>query len=111
MGIDFTKNTHLVEFPYLQKIYSLFGKTSLIENVHLRNGKHDYGPIKRTAMYQFIARHFSLPLTEDAYPPQISGQESVVVFSEKELRIFRENDHDRFFRPMHEVLEKELLIK
>jgi hypothetical protein len=61
-GADWTQNVPVTEFPFLRKIYGLFGKPSLVENVHLADEKHDYGPSKRLAMYQFLARQFNLDL-------------------------------------------------
>jgi dienelactone hydrolase len=61
-GGDWTCNNPTVEFPYLQAIYSLYGKKDFIENVHLANEVHDYGPSKRFAMYHFVAKHFNLDI-------------------------------------------------
>jgi hypothetical protein len=51
-----------IEFPYLKKVYSLYGKESNFENVHLANEVHDYGISKRLAMYNFMARHLGLDI-------------------------------------------------
>jgi hypothetical protein len=59
-GSDWTKNVPTIEFPYLQKVYGLYGKTADVENVHLANEGHDYGISKRLAMYDFMARHLGL---------------------------------------------------
>lgn len=59
-GDDWTKHVPEIEFPYLQKIYSLYGKQNNVENVHLANEKHDYGYSKRIAMYEFMAKHLGL---------------------------------------------------
>jgi dienelactone hydrolase len=63
-GADWTKNVPEIEFPYLQKVYSLYGKQNNVENVHLANEGHDYGVSKRLAMYDFIARHLGLNINE-----------------------------------------------
>ena len=61
-GSDWTSNNPKVEFPYLQSIYSLYGKKDFIENDHFANEGHDYGPSKRFAMYGFVAKHFNLDI-------------------------------------------------
>ncbi len=61
-GADWTKNVPEIEFPYLQKVYSLYGKQNNVENVHLGSEGHDYGVSKRMAMYSFVAKHLGLNL-------------------------------------------------
>lgn len=61
-GDDWTKNVPQIEFPYLQKVYSLYGKQANVENVHLAAEGHDYGVSKRMAMYDFMAKHLGLNL-------------------------------------------------
>lgn len=59
-GSDWTQTVPAIEFPYLQKVYGLYGKTSNVENVHLGQEGHDYGVSKRLAMYDFMARSLGL---------------------------------------------------
>ena len=61
-GKDWTKNTPAVEFPYIQNIYSYYDAKGRVENVHLLNEGHDYGPSKRAAAYRFLAKHLNLDL-------------------------------------------------
>ncbi len=63
-GEDWTKNTEKVEYPFVKRIYELYGNTSLVENVHLANEGHDYGENKRVAAYRFLAKHLQLDLTK-----------------------------------------------
>ena len=61
-GNDWTKNNETVEYPFTRGIYELFNKESLVENVHLKNEKHDYGVNKRRAAYDFLAKHLGLKI-------------------------------------------------
>ncbi len=59
-GADWTKNTPVVEYPFIQSIYKLYGQESLVENAHFANEKHDYGFNKRQAAYKFMAKYLKL---------------------------------------------------
>lgn len=61
-GADWTKDTPAIEFPFLQKIYGYYNAATKVNNVHLPDEKHDYGPSKREAMYRFVSQQFRLDL-------------------------------------------------
>ena len=60
VGGDWTKNTPVVEFPYIRNVYSLHGKATNVENVHYPGRKHGYQYLKRQAMYPFMVKHLKL---------------------------------------------------
>lgn len=60
VGGDWTKNTPVVEYPYIRNIYTLHGKQANIENVHYPGRQHGYQYLKRQAMYPFMVRHLQL---------------------------------------------------
>ena len=62
-GKDWTNRMPVHDFPYLQHVYAMYGDSGKVENVHLPDEGHDYGPSKRTAMYKFMARHLGLDLS------------------------------------------------
>lgn len=59
-GGDWTASVPAMEFPYLQRIYGLYDATACVTNVHLPKEKHDFGPNKRQAVYDFFASVFRL---------------------------------------------------
>jgi hypothetical protein len=59
-GADWTQTVPTMEYPYLQKVYGLYGKPENIENIHFADEGHDYGISKRLAMYDFMARRLEL---------------------------------------------------
>jgi hypothetical protein len=61
-GADWTRLVPVQEYPFLRRIYGLYGAEQNVENVHLPLEKHDYGPSKREAMYRFMAARLGLNL-------------------------------------------------
>ncbi|MBO4606754.1 MAG: acetylxylan esterase [Prevotella sp.] len=59
-GGDWTSTTPTLEFPYLQRIYGFYGATHQVSNIHLPEEKHDFGPNKRQAVYDFFIKVFGL---------------------------------------------------
>ena len=59
-GGDWTSTTPQLEYPYLQRIYGFYGATDKVSNVHLPDERHDFGPNKRQAVYDFFVDVFHL---------------------------------------------------
>lgn len=59
-GGDWTHTVPSLEFPYLQRVYGFYNAKDKVENVHLPKERHDFGPNKRQAVYDFFIRTFRL---------------------------------------------------
>ncbi len=59
-GGDWTDKMPGHDFPYLQKMYSWYGKKDDVQNAHLPNDKHDFGITKRIPLYEFMAKYLNL---------------------------------------------------
>lgn len=59
-GGDWTSTTPRLEYPYLQRIYGFYGAEDNVMNVHLPDERHDFGPNKRNAVYEFFIKVFGL---------------------------------------------------
>lgn len=57
---DWTSTTPTLEYPYLQRIYAFYGAEDNVMNIHLDGERHDFGPNKRNAVYEFFIKVFDL---------------------------------------------------
>jgi len=90
-GADWTRNTPLIEYPYIQRVYALYDAEHRVENVHLPAEKHDYGYSKRVAAYNFLAHYLGLKL--DAIPYENGFNEGfVTILRPNELKVFSLDD-------------------
>ncbi|WP_215239571.1 alpha/beta hydrolase family protein [Dyadobacter helix] len=105
-GADWTKHTPDLEYPYIRGIYSLYGKAGNVENVHLPDEKHDYGPSKRKAMYPFLAKYIGLDLKAVTDDKGNIDESQVKVLDQKELEVF-DKAHPR---PANAVMGNEAVM-
>lgn len=59
-GGDWTSTTPQLEYPFIRRIYGFYGAEDRTRNVHLPAERHDFGPSKRQAVYDFFADVFGL---------------------------------------------------
>ncbi len=87
-GKDWTQNFPQNEFPFLQRVYSFYNKTGVLQNAHFPNEGHDYGTNKRKAMFDFIAQQFNLNITAaDEMNVTIEKETAMYVFGDKGDRL------------------------
>ena len=89
-GKDWTRNVPEVEYPFLQRVYSFYGCTDNVVNVHLGAEGHDYGPSKRAAMYRFVAERFRLNLAAVQDAEGKIDESRVAVETPAALRFFED---------------------
>lgn len=87
-GGDWSVNTPEVEYPHIRRIYSFFDAEENVENVHLADEGHDYGPSKRAAAYRFLAKHFDLDLSAVTNESGEIDESWFEAVPEAELRVF-----------------------
>jgi hypothetical protein len=59
-GGDWTSSNPTLEYPFIRRIFGFYGAESQVRNVHLPAERHDFGPSKRQAVYEFFADVFGL---------------------------------------------------
>ena len=59
-GGDWTHTNPELEFPFIQRIFGFYDAKANVRNVHLPDERHDFGPNKRQAVYEFFADVFGL---------------------------------------------------
>ncbi|PCE62543.1 alpha/beta hydrolase family protein [Sediminicola luteus] len=105
-GDDWTRNTPIIEYPYIQKVYALYHAEHKAVNVHLPLERHDYGYSKRVAMYHFFAHHLRLRSKNLTYENGYD-ESFTTILSPEELRVFNTD----FPRPENALVGNNRVLK
>ena len=87
-GADWTKNTERVEYPFASHVYTLYGKPGNVQNIHLENEEHDYGPTKRQAAYQFLGKHLDLDFNKVKDKDGNVDESTITILNRDDLTYF-----------------------
>ncbi|MDP4274810.1 MAG: acetylxylan esterase [Bacteroidota bacterium] len=90
-GKDWTANVPELEFPFIQRTYSFYGKKDLVENAHFPKEGHDYGSSKRMAMYVFMAKQLGLDLNAVKNKDDEIDESTVTIEKYPALYVFGKN--------------------
>jgi len=90
-GGDWTAQTPETAYPFVQNIYGFYGKADLAKNVHLPKEGHDYGPSKRQAMYEFMAKNLGMNLAAAEDNSGKLNESKVTIEKEEAQRVFGKN--------------------
>jgi dienelactone hydrolase len=86
-GGDWTRNTPRIEFPYIQRVYSLYDAESRIVNVHFPGERHGYEASKRAPVYNFFEHYLGLSAGR-IFNKNGFDESFVTILPADELRVF-----------------------
>ena len=104
-GSDWTRNTPRIEYPYIQKVYTLYNAEHKIENVHLPAEKHDYGNSKRAAAYMFFTYHLKLDKNQVTITNGVQ-EDFVTLLPQNDLKVFTDSNP----RPKNALIGDEAIM-
>lgn len=110
-GDDWTTSVPGTDYPYLQKIFALYGREANVESVFLPHDKHDYGLSKRVPAYQFLAKELGLKLAAITAKDGGINESGITIQANSELRVFEKSplpthalrSHDEIVRRFKEI--------
>ena len=106
-GDDWTKNSPKVEYPYIKRIYDLYGVGERVKLSHFPDGVHDYGPEKRKPVYRFLAEHLQLDLDKITDEEGNIDERGIQLLSNGDLRVFNQAHP----RPSYAVIGDEAVTR
>lgn len=78
-GEDWTKSFPDDDFPFIRRVYDLFGSSDRANNLHFPEGQHDYGPSYRRNAYGFFSKAFRLTAPPESELIYIESQQDQAV--------------------------------
>ena len=90
-GNDYTRNVSQVEYPYIQKVYALYGAEHKVKNIHLVTENHDYEYSKRKYIYPFFAHYLKLNTSKVTFNPTVD-EDFVTILPNNELSVFSDDN-------------------
>ena len=87
LGTDFTADFPDLGYPFLRKIYALYGATDSLQHEHLLHEPHDYGPAKQQLFLAFVRRHFFCSDEKVHFHGKLPLRNRITIFAPQELKV------------------------